>query len=322
MDYIGAPNNVTIRVNFNEEKTPDDVETIKKQIIQYFASEDFYQAIISDKRFEKLQIDNRDKMGYFRYGIMMKDARNDVYFFSYYSDTNAPVDLNDSSRWTLTVLDTGLTYSVYKETFQVTGGYSFEYLQITGFEDKEIQNKINQVLKEASTGWVTDQIVYAEYLSSEVLFQTEQYLCVSQRFHFPEEMGIFYPERLCFIIDMKKGERIFLNDLLEINDDFVEKFQHGDVLYATGGAFDPEEATQLMRNAYDTDSSEDVLKALQQCSIDPKEIIHRDGFTPFINYAYINASGRLCFGFFPESVSFEIYVLLDDIEEFLKVEKW
>ncbi|MDR1156826.1 MAG: hypothetical protein LBK75_00750 [Oscillospiraceae bacterium] len=214
----------------------------------------------------------------------------------------------------------GTAPNLYKETFQVTDNYSFEYLQITGLEDEERQNKINQALKEASTGWVVDNIVDAEYVKSTVLFQSEQYLCVSQTFYFPEER-IDSDREICFIIDLKNGERVFLDDLVEVNDAFVEKFQHGDILYATGD-FDPGEATPFIRDQYRTDPPEDVLDKLQKCSIDPKETIREEGLTPFINYAYINASGQLCFSFFPSTTAAEIFVFLDDIEEFLKVEKW
>jgi hypothetical protein len=105
MDYSGTPRNVRIHVYFSEEKTLDEIENIKEQIIRYFVSDDFYQAILSDKRFERFQINSRDEMGYFGYGIEMLATHNGGYYFSCESYTNEPVDVNDPSQWTVIVRD-------------------------------------------------------------------------------------------------------------------------------------------------------------------------------------------------------------------------
>ena len=212
------------------------------------------------------------------------------------------------------------SYLIYYETFQYTKDYSYQYCQISGLNDKKKEEQINQALKEGATSWTIEKIIHARAQEPYVVFQSDRYLTVSYFFEFPSGDHPFF--NVIVTIDMQEGKRVWLNDLVDTNIDFVKKLRDEDIAVARD-LFTEEQKTadERERSFLKGHSYEELSMELLSCSEDVDEYIAKWNVFPSQNTFYISESGKLeiVFGGPP---THGISLDLDDIEEFLKVEKW
>ena len=134
------------------------------------------------------------------------------------------------------------------------------------------------------------------------------------------------------VIDVQKGERVFLNDLIEINDEFLDLLYDGSVLYGsdTITPFSWYELPVKGHEAIRKQSREELFAALEECSTPLSEFSHYEDLysSKFFWHSYFHvANGKLyiMFGFpmgYGYGIDTGIMLYTDDIEEFLKVPKW
>jgi hypothetical protein len=126
---------------------------------------------------------------------------------------------------------------------------------------------------------------------------------------------------------MVSGKRVFLNDLLEINDAFVELLRWQHIAQSSGDSefFDgnPENLWNMLTEM----SSDELFKRLSDCSKDQNQIIS-EGYFP-IEESIGSLVFRNTFYIEPEKLVLvlggrdkRVTLHLNDIEDYLKVSKW
>ena len=175
----------------------------------------------------------------------------------------------------------------------------------------ELKNKINISLIEAFVDWMPEKLRYAELSFLGVEICTDKYLSVHMVY-------TFYGRRvdhvnICNTVDMQTGEIVYLDNLIEVNEEFVKRLLADGILKVD---------YDWMSDKYDVDypglETEDigsVLEKLKLCS----EPFNQDNWV-FKPTFYLEANRLYLLNIFnPGSAG---YIELDKIESELKVEKW
>ena len=144
---------------------------------------------------------------------------------------------------------------------------------------------------------------------------TSKYFSIEARFYAGPPRG--YSIYTSVTIDLEQRKEVFLNDLINTNDDFM-------YLLKSGGIAKTDENLSLLEEfGFLTDFSslplEEIREIVDSCSIP----ITNDNWLR--KHIFFLAPGRLYFCYSDNSMvprKGYLYVNVDDIEEFLKVEKW
>ncbi|MDR2888966.1 MAG: hypothetical protein LBV33_03890 [Lachnospiraceae bacterium] len=229
-----------------------------------------------------------------------------------------------NNNYSITFADT--TYMTDLSYLQWPENFSFSIIEIADMpRDKWwLADKINENIKQAMTSWVRGKVIYPDEFELSINCHTARY------FSFVNAFNYYYPRAEVindFItIDMITGERVFLNDLIEINDEFVsflknnqDKLSGPDYQTWTPGPAD--------LNSY---TNAELLEELHQCSLTQEQVIENgygsieETIGPLIfRKSFFLREGMLVI-VFGDSGGGGSYITLDvnDIEQFLKVEKW
>ena len=149
---------------------------------------------------------------------------------------------------------------------------------------------------------------------------TNKYLSVLATF---DSIPTGYQVRTCVTIDLEQGKEVFLKDLIDVNDDFIR------LLLESNIAKTDEVSDLIYEFGHPSDFSqytfEEVRQKLNDCSKPTPRDDNFDGYydslEQFYKPSFFLAPNQICFINFNRS--YEVfYIRLDDIEEFLKVEKW
>jgi len=120
--------------------------------------------------------------------------------------------------------------------------FSFYVPQITKMENIQLKEKINKTLTNELLNWIGGyEALHADGLTLEVIFFSNRYISIKQNLGgaFPITEGHDhrghearpYTTTIYINIDMQTGERVFLQDLIRINDDFFNLFWQGGIVF-------------------------------------------------------------------------------------------
>lgn len=109
-----------------------------------------------------------------------------------------------------------------------------KYPQISGLDNKDLEDKINQTLKESITEWINENCDWVEMSEIVVKYKTSQYLslCYVVEWANSPKNGFM---RIGITVDMKTGDRVYLNDLIKDTDSLKQTL----VKYNYEGEFSP-----------------------------------------------------------------------------------
>ena len=213
-------------------------------------------------------------------------------------------------------------YETYEETCDLGEGYSFNYIQVRGMEDQELQEKINASLVEP-----------LDYLTKWGFIEKEQYTVYAPVIHFKSDKYLsvenmirkFEGEKsretlcVCVTVDMETGEAVYLDDLVRLDEEFAEYFIKKDVARREKwSVWTAEEMTELANEIYADMGAVSVLRVFMDLSKEKEsrdyEVHIRGGI-----YFYLE-EGCLVYNHGDGLVRTRID--LKDIKDFLKVEMW
>lgn len=146
-------------------------------------------------------------------------------------------------------------------------------------KDKELEEKINNLLKENAFGWIEDlktqgnkdRILFLlSYMPSKpkITYQSAGHLSVKYTFYQVDFLEkVVCPEYyLCLTIDMRLGERVLLKDLLKMDMDLAERIkQPGAVLFLVP---DLAETLEDTKKSFMERENGDILGSLEFLSAD------------------------------------------------------
>lgn len=108
-------------------------------------------------------------------------------------------------------------------------GDNFEFVQLEGIDDRRLQESINNLLfsipkdiyNHSTANWL-------QACKVEVTGFTKDYISILYSTQTSKEGDIKEEIRFGITVDIKKAERLFLNDIIELNDNFVQTLMNYD----------------------------------------------------------------------------------------------
>ena len=210
-------------------------------------------------------------------------------------NTNYSISISDSSLFTSN-----------DEWPSVFSRNTIWFPQIHDLVDYDLNKRINETIVMASLGWLSEDNMleweaqypvlhcFSErYFSFEISAETEK--------NYNGRRNYFY----CYVtVDLLSGERVKLDDLLYISDELISALKRGSIVKRADSWIlwydTEEEAVAKLKDTLNEKSNEELYEM-------------------FENEAFYVKNGQIIFDVKPTG---GIILLLDDIEEFLKVPKW
>ena len=161
--------------------------------------------------------------------------------------------------------EAGVNYTINYDSF-IQSGFSHEYVQISGLDDKTISTKVNDQLKRAATAWVYKypNISHSTPERPYVHYQSNNLLSVGNTFEFSGRKYIY--SRIHITINLKTGEIMKLNDIVKMDNAFINLIKNGDIVRAAGGADDTEILDANLRVKLEEMPINDFLEIINRCS--------------------------------------------------------
>lgn len=165
-------------------------------------------------------------------------------------------------------------------------------LNVTGMGDERTQQKLNQTIQTELRLWLKDYLEGPLDVGNSIdgYFIADRYLCVTGSYGNYGNRGP-WKEYYCAVYDLKNGEKVYLDDLFEVSDDFAQAIRQ----YGKTWRVDLGEIT-LEVPGYENVSEDEIKGYLER---------HVDFFVISEDYLY-----------------WHVPIPLDKLEEFLKVPKW
>jgi len=239
------------------------------------------------------------------------------------------------------------------EKFWWRDDLSFDIPQATGIENVELERKINENIANALLYWIGGSVGYlteeekrnisysllpyfddshlenAKHLiihDVKIIFQSDRYLSIQQPFQ------IFHARRqpwysMYINIDMQTGERVFLNDLIIVDEDFINLFWQGNIIQAIEdhwSMWDMEK--EDINNFIQSRTHEKISKMLGEASYSPLRLGFNDKIEDrqriYFSTSFYLEYDRLVLVDRWSDPNTPFILSLDDISEFLKVPRW
>jgi len=225
-----------------------------------------------------------------------------------------------------------LDYFVYMSEYHLTEDYSFYIIQVGGMYDLELQEKINNSLKQYLYMLRRLSVVGDRYTAFEpiVYLQSSRYLSVGNRFalFLGENRRPALSANMYKTVDMETGELVFIDDLIEINDDFATLVRTGGILRQDDTGDWAITRTDIINQHFYSRENSSILRMFESLSRgnmhrlrevnDIRDLNYLDFRGLSDNFVHLEPGAIV----FSEHSTGPIRIYLEDIEEFLKVEKW
>lgn len=224
-------------------------------------------------------------------------------------------------------------YDIYETDYILENGYKFECIQVRDMDDNELESKINNSLTKHFSilidPWFGETKTVA--LEPVIHMQSERYLSVEYIFRFITADNTKY-WRLCVTVDMKSGEVIGLDDLIDIDDEFVDLIKNGSILKleAVGDLYTAEEVTERDNRTFNELDSIQIQNFFLPFT---KEYLYGDYYRKNDNYDMVSMSTYLYskrFYLEEQNICFTSYnnfntitrIEINSLDNLLKVPKW
>lgn len=204
---------------------------------------------------------------------------------------------------------------------------SFNVIRIREMpEDKlPLEDVINQNIKNAMTSWVRGKVINPtlDSVRLEITCHSGRYLSFKNSFVYVSAHEDFINDYVT--IDMMTGQRVLLNDLVKINEDFTKFLLENPNIIKEPSDLEPWQSVPNLNKDY---SLSELLEELSKCSFTQEELIE-NGDDP-IEESSVPLIGRTSFFLRDGMLVISLWrggeglISLDveDIKDFLKVDQW
>ncbi|MDR2546441.1 MAG: hypothetical protein LBC96_02885 [Lachnospiraceae bacterium] len=197
----------------------------------------------------------------------------------------------------------------------------FEVVEMT---DERLMMQINRELGKAATSWIKGVVVPENVRASVLISANNRFLSMKMGY----DTGNYQRKHLYYVyitIDIQSGNRVFLNDLIRVDNEFATLFHSGDIVQPVFYAhddFDIDGHTENLVQGLSRMTKVEVLEVLEQCSIDKADKEYNDRSREFYNSSFYVEPGKLIIVIPKGVISYRLAINTDDIEDFLLVPKW
>lgn len=189
-------------------------------------------------------------------------------------------------------------------------GHNIGIVRVDDMENEELQKKINIILRNEALSWIVDKMLPTDnnIKLPSILFHSDRYLSVVNEYHY------YYPRSYCIYdyitVDLTTGERVFLDDLVDVSDEFINYLR----------------TDEKYEKEFTWTDFETTKEQLEQCSMTQQEIMANSGTHTSLIYYYRDSfylkNGKLVIMQEGRLEDEGIEIDCNDIEQFLKVEPW
>jgi hypothetical protein len=193
------------------------------------------------------------------------------------------------------------------------------WFNVIGIEDSSLESKINRELGKAATSWIKGGINPKNVYSTFLICNSDRFLSVMMQ-HDNGEVRMMMEFYCVYItIDVQSGNRVFLNELIRVDEEFATLIHNGDRVHSTshGSGLTASGSNEIPSHW----TVEKVLEKLEQCSIDKADREYSDMFEFFSSSFYVE-HGKLVIVLTGGTEQIHLAINTDDIEDFLLVPKW
>lgn len=225
--------------------------------------------------------------------------------------------------------DTDCYYSIsFEDTSSIVdlpwaNDLSFDIIRIHDMpeENATLQTIINTNIKIAMTSWINGKVLNTDAVNLSITCHSSRYLSFVNSFMYESRDIDVINDYIT--IDMLTGQRVYLNDLIEVNEEFVNYLREN----ASKIKAPPHPFWQGVPNLNEYSPSE-LLEELNRCSYTQEQLIQNGYFSIddsigslLFRNSFFLREGMLVITLEQGGESL-ITLDVDDIEPFLKVDKW
>ena len=185
-------------------------------------------------------------------------------------------------------------------------------VKVAGMRNKLMQDKVNQAIQTDWLLWLEDYLKspleLGVYLDG--YFISDQYLCITGGFDSYGTRGDG-KKYYCAVYDLKNGEGVYLDDLFELSDEFIQALkQYGKTWQVDLGEI------MVRIPGFENDSEEGIRNYLEETimsQLDYNNMIEGTDNKSYFKPDFIISEDNLYYG---------VKIPLEKLEVFLKVPKW
>ncbi len=210
------------------------------------------------------------------------------------------------------------------EYIEWKNNFIFKIIRLDYTDNTQVYNNANYSIALAMISWVKGKVLLATSVDLEIYCHSDRYLSFANIFEYSDRRIDYIRDYIT--IDIKTGERVMLNDLVEINEEFVKHIRENNIATSSNRAerFDsvPENIWEFLNEM----STDELLKKLETCSYTQEQVIQNGYFDidESIEALVLRNSFYLRDDKLIIVLNEDIHVIfnLEDISDYLKVEKW
>lgn len=196
-------------------------------------------------------------------------------------------------------------------------------IEVENMSDMSLEDKINDSIRNAIISWTRGYILNATTSHLDIYCHSSNYLSFVNKLEYTDKRTVYIHDYIT--IDIKTGKRVMLEDIIRIDEEFVEYIQNNNIIKesinhpAYGGDLE-------ILNSY---TSDELLDALKECSKTQQEIMkengdYKEGFfgSLLTRSSFFLKENQLVIVLGYAGGEHHFAYDLEDISEFLKVEMW
>jgi len=195
---------------------------------------------------------------------------------------------------------------------------------LPSIRESEKFHGINQYLPKlynSLIGFYNEEIQeFLDFDGTVVQLATNRFLSVTAYFRGRNDNSYRFSFATSITIDLEQRREVLLSDLIDINDEFIQLFMDGGLIRtdAEHGVISDFGHALSFFNYYHTE--DELRRALIDCS---RPLSEQDRGNAFEKPSFYLTPNRIYFINFSQLTGhFRFYISLDDIEQFLKVDRW
>lgn len=225
----------------------------------------------------------------------------------------------------------GKHYEVYMSQYTLSSGYTLNIFQVSGMKDKALEAKVNESLNSYLYILVEPWFLPERLEEYEPIIhcQSERYLSVEYSFLYTTA---FRPIswHYCITVDMQSGEVIFLDDILDVNETFAERVKNDSIIKTESGVwYTDEETIEKINRWYSERETSYIQRIFNDFTRDYLygDYYRKNGYimSNYDTYIYQTTfyleDGKICYTGPGSDYTIE-WIMIDDIEDLLKVPRW
>ena len=198
------------------------------------------------------------------------------------------------------------------------------YLRLSVYSDNdEWVEMINDALYSSQYAWIDEEIATSCHPDYPVIHCFSDRYLSSQTFLYSPGASFVSQIREACTIDLRTGKQVLLDDLIEVNYQFVEALKSADILVDFGEK-DFYGGAAGAKVWLSTIPDDRLMEMLQECSKTPYDYPDEKNFYHlFRKSTFYLENGRIVLFLVEHESSYRNFTVdIDKIEEFLKVPKW